>query len=173
MKKNLQTLWIQLKPGINLPEQKSKQWGELGFQGTDPATDFRGMGHLGLLNLIFYAQFDNTNARETLLESCLPSNAYPFAITGINLTSWILNLLKQGKLNEHLYVNGVTHDEFCRLYCNLFTEFGKFYVSSKPKNLMDFPNIMNKFKEQILGKLHSKGHLFKTIYIKQDRDKNK
>ena len=30
----------------------SKQWQDIGFQGDDPKTDFRGMGMLGLLNLL-------------------------------------------------------------------------------------------------------------------------
>jgi len=169
MKKTLQTLWTLLKPGIDLPAQKSKQWSELGFQGMDPATDFRGMGYLGLLNLLRYAAVFNSNARATLLDSNSPSNTYPFAITGINITSWILGMLKQGQLNEHFYINGVSFDEFCSLYSNLFTEFGKFYVASKPKNIMDFPDIMNKFKERTVSKLRIKGHIYKTVYIKQDK----
>lgn len=34
-----------------------EHWKVLGFQGTNPATDFRGMGLLGLLNLIYFAGF--------------------------------------------------------------------------------------------------------------------
>ena len=33
-----------MKPGTDLEQRITKQWGELGFQGDDPATDFRGMG---------------------------------------------------------------------------------------------------------------------------------
>ena len=35
-----------------LDSRISGQWGELGFQGNDPATDFRGMGVLGLDQLL-------------------------------------------------------------------------------------------------------------------------
>ena len=38
-------------PSEKLTARVSEQWKELGFQGTDPATDFRGMGIFGLMCL--------------------------------------------------------------------------------------------------------------------------
>ena len=38
-------------PSEKLTCQVSPQWKELGFQGSDPATDFRGMGLFGLMCL--------------------------------------------------------------------------------------------------------------------------
>ena len=35
-----------MMPNTELKERISKQWGDIGFQGTDPQTDFRGMGWL-------------------------------------------------------------------------------------------------------------------------------
>ena len=35
-------------PGTQLEARHTKQWQDIGFQGKDPATDFRGMGVLGL-----------------------------------------------------------------------------------------------------------------------------
>jgi len=45
-------LWSSLQPDVMLTERISAQWTDIGFQGNDPATDFRGMGILGLLNLV-------------------------------------------------------------------------------------------------------------------------
>ena len=45
-------LWSLLQPAIPLPTRKTKLWQNIGFQGTDPKTDFRGMGLLGLENLL-------------------------------------------------------------------------------------------------------------------------
>jgi len=39
-------------PDTNLEDRITNQWGEIGFQGKDPMTDFRGMGMLGLDNLL-------------------------------------------------------------------------------------------------------------------------
>lgn len=46
-------LWKELRPDTPLTARISKQWCEIGFQGNDPKTDFRGMGLLGLLNLLW------------------------------------------------------------------------------------------------------------------------
>lgn len=45
-------LWKELRPDTPLTGRISKQWCEIGFQGSDPKTDFRGMGLLGLHNLL-------------------------------------------------------------------------------------------------------------------------
>lgn len=41
-------LWKLLCPGQQLEGRLTKQWQDIGFQGNNPATDFRGMGMLGL-----------------------------------------------------------------------------------------------------------------------------
>lgn len=46
-------LWQLLRPGINLDSRVSSLWQDIGFQGEDPKTDFRGMGILGLENLLY------------------------------------------------------------------------------------------------------------------------
>ena len=38
-----------MMPDTPLKERISKQWGDIGFQGKDPKTDFRGMGMLFLI----------------------------------------------------------------------------------------------------------------------------
>ena len=44
----LMRLWTNLKPESKLRGRKTEQWIDIGFQGKDPATDFRGAGVLGL-----------------------------------------------------------------------------------------------------------------------------
>lgn len=39
-----------------LPEQHDQQWKRLGFQGTDPATDFRAAGTLSVKGLLYFAE---------------------------------------------------------------------------------------------------------------------
>ena len=58
-------LWSLLMPDRVLPSRVTIEWQDIGFQGTDPKTDFRGMGLLGLENLLcvsfnflrFYREF--------------------------------------------------------------------------------------------------------------------
>lgn len=38
----LEALWAALKPGVSRQGGRvTSEWGEIGFQGKDPATDFR------------------------------------------------------------------------------------------------------------------------------------
>ena len=48
----LMSLWSGLQPDNPLLTRHTKQWQIIGFQGKDPKTDFRGMGMLGLENLL-------------------------------------------------------------------------------------------------------------------------
>lgn len=51
--KMLMDLWTTLYPDQKLEARVCKQWKLLGFQGNDPATDFRGMGTLALKHLLY------------------------------------------------------------------------------------------------------------------------
>eukprot|EP01069_Polyplicarium_translucidae_P005212 Polyplicarium_translucidae@DN2741_c0_g1_i1.p1 len=91
--KMLARLWELLKPTQRLTARISKDWTELGFQGDDPQTDFRGCGLLGLFNLLFFAERYNDKALTMLQESLHPQMWYSFAIVGINITSWLKDWL--------------------------------------------------------------------------------
>ncbi|NWH38772.1 ELMD1 protein, partial [Chloropsis hardwickii] len=65
-------LWKCLKPNSPLKARISKQWCEIGFQGDDPKTDFRGMGLLGLYNLVYFAEWDTEIAQQVLTDSLHP-----------------------------------------------------------------------------------------------------
>uniref|UniRef100_A0A671LA39 ELMO/CED-12 domain containing 2 n=1 Tax=Sinocyclocheilus anshuiensis TaxID=1608454 RepID=A0A671LA39_9TELE len=61
---NMQHLWDLLMPSVKLESRITKQWGNIGFQGDDPKTDFRGMGMLGLTNLLFFSENLGINLTE-------------------------------------------------------------------------------------------------------------
>ncbi len=82
----LEELWFGLMPGVGRSGRISKEWGDIGFQGVDPATDFRGMGVLGLQHLHYFASCRGLQARRALARSAHPPRFYPFAITGINIS---------------------------------------------------------------------------------------
>ena len=49
--KQLQWLWTALLPPVPYA-RRSELWGRLGFQGTDPTTDFRSMAGVALADLL-------------------------------------------------------------------------------------------------------------------------
>lgn len=46
----LERLWNALFPDIRRKGRITDEWEEIGFQGKDPATDFRGMGNIKIYN---------------------------------------------------------------------------------------------------------------------------
>lgn len=155
----LQKLWELLRPGVPLQSRKSVQWQEIGFQGNDPKTDIRGMGMLGLDNLHFFAEVYNNEALNVLSHSLHPTAGYPFAILGINITDFAYNLLRDGTAKTHFY--NVSHrlpgiDSFHHFYCYLFLEFDKFWIVSKPTDIMDFARIRQNFESVIRQSLGNK-----------------
>ncbi|UYV64425.1 ELMOD1 [Cordylochernes scorpioides] len=158
--KKLMELWDCLMPLTPLESRISKNWTEIGFQGDDPQTDFRGMGCLGLDNLLYFASQHTQAAQHVLSHSRHPKYGYSFAIVGINLTSMAYHFLVQGKLKFHLYnfVNGCpTVDDFHHIYCYFFFEFDKFWLSEKPQDIMEFSRIRAKFEERMSSLLSRTG----------------
>jgi hypothetical protein len=146
--KLLLKLWKFLKPDEELKSRKSKQWEDIGFQGDDPATDFRGMGILGLEQLCFFAQFDAHNAQRSLKISLDPRIGFPFAICGITITAMLKELLYEDMLKNHFF-NALktppTMDNFHQVYCHVFTLYCDFWHHEHPSSVMMFNLIKQKF----------------------------
>ncbi|XP_077574396.1 ELMO domain-containing protein 2 [Stigmatopora nigra] len=141
-------LWELLMPGIKLESRVTKQWGDIGFQGDDPKTDFRGMGMLGLTNLLFFSEHYTQEARLVLSHANHPKLGYSYAIVGINLTEMAFSLLKSGALKAHFYntVPGTPElRHFHQLYCYLAFEFDKFWLAEEPESIMLFNQYREKF----------------------------
>lgn len=160
--KTLLLLWDELVPDRQLENRVTKQWQDIGFQGDDPKTDFRGMGMLGLDNLLYFASKYTHLARRALLHSMHPTNGYTFAIVGINLTNMALGLVVDGSAKTHFYNirNPPEYEDFNEFYCYLFWEFDKFWMGAKPKDLMEFPIYREQFENIIRQKLEKTDTVF-------------
>ncbi|XP_048837064.1 ELMO domain-containing protein 1-like [Brienomyrus brachyistius] len=163
-------LWKCLCPDTPLTGRISKQWCDIGFQGNDPKTDFRGMGILGLSNLLYYAEHDRANALQLLHDSQQPKSSkmskaeweksqldkaigYSFAIVGINITDLAYRLLVGGALKTHLY--NVAPEmpsiaNFQQTFCYLMQEFHRFWMEEDPRDIMEFNRIRDKFHKMVL-----------------------
>ncbi|XP_072332865.1 ELMO domain-containing protein 1 isoform X3 [Scyliorhinus torazame] len=176
-------LWTFLRPDVVLNGRVSKQWCEIGFQGEDPKTDFRGMGMLGLYNLVFFAEHDNTTARQVLFDSHQAKyreltkedvskiNAkewekkkfdqaigFSFAIVGINITDLSYTLLVSGALKTHLYnvaPEAPSLFHFHKIFCYLMQQFHKFWIEEDPLDIMEFNRVREKFHQQIIKQLQN------------------
>lgn len=154
--KKLMQLWVVLTNGQQLESRTSSQWTQIGFQGNDPQTDFRGMGMLGLDQLVYLSTKYTSVARAMLSRSHNPKNGYSFAIVGINMTDLVYTFLKNGNLKTHFYnykQSRPTLEEFHEIYCYVFYEFDKFWFSENPKDIMEFGRIREKFRKKLKHRL--------------------
>ncbi|XP_032512847.2 ELMO domain-containing protein 2 [Danaus plexippus] len=160
----LLNLWNLMVPDKPLEARVSKDWQYIGFQGDDPKTDFRGMGLLGLENLLYFVTEYPQVATHVLSHSRHPKYGYTYAIVGINLTSMAYYLLKDGSAKTYMF-NSKPHlpniDLFHKFYCYLFYEFDKLWIASKPENIMEFSMIFKKFENAIRTELADPASVFR------------
>ncbi|KAL0481872.1 ELMO domain-containing protein [Acrasis kona] len=134
--KLLDEQWRLLKPDVHRGERVTEKWQEVGYQGKDPTTDFRGMGVLALKNLVHFADNETKTARDILEESHDVDHWYPFSVAGINFTSEIFNLLV------------TSESEVLELFSGIYTKvFKQFHEQWKEEGctVMQFNEKKNSF----------------------------
>ncbi|KAG2484476.1 hypothetical protein HYH03_016710 [Edaphochlamys debaryana] len=92
----LRRLWGLAFAGEACTQLKTARWKDMGWQGEDPATDFRGAGLYGLENLIYLGEAHPDTFRRLLdkSEGARATWEYPFAVAGLNLTFALSELLE-------------------------------------------------------------------------------
>ncbi|KAA3682390.1 uncharacterized protein DEA37_0011615 [Paragonimus westermani] len=106
---------------------KGVHWELIGFQGSDPTTDFRSAGVLSLICLVYFVTEVNTpDSPSALLRQSLdPVQHFPFCSVGINITCILLQLLRRGALNQLCIHRNSVLDTFMHLFTGMFHHFCK------------------------------------------------
>ena len=151
----LERFW-QLCFGGETPfERRTKRWTDVGFQGPDPGTDFRGAGVQGLRHLVYFAQnraddFKSAN-----------QSGYPLAIAGLNVTMMIYSCLGWGfkkveisngskrTLYQYLFSQDDRGDRFEMLYCRVMQLLDAEWKRQNATYMM-FPVVIQAVREQFL-----------------------
>ncbi|XP_021279804.1 uncharacterized protein LOC110413355 isoform X3 [Herrania umbratica] len=91
----LRALWNAAFPEEVLRGLISEQWKEMGWQGKDPSTDFRGGGFISLENLLFFARSFPKSFQDLLRKQEGDRSVweYPFAVAGVNITFMLIQML--------------------------------------------------------------------------------
>ncbi|VAH34894.1 unnamed protein product [Triticum turgidum subsp. durum] len=137
----LKALWHASFPGTELLGLVSDQWKEMGWQGKDPSTDFRGGGFISLENLLYFAK----NYPKSFEELLCKQNGdralweYPFAVAGVNITFMLIQMLDLQAENDRA---------FDILYCITFKLMDRKWLEMHA-TYMDFNS--NWLPEQQLG----------------------
>ncbi|EDQ89543.1 uncharacterized protein MONBRDRAFT_32351 [Monosiga brevicollis MX1] len=126
----LQRLWTAMRPNQPYPGALSLAWRDLGFQGEEPATDFRGMGLLGLDALVYAAEHHQADLIDRINRPNDDVFFYFFAIGGINIAETILRLLE----DEAALANAVLDREadaatcFGRVVVDAWLQFDQVFI---------------------------------------------
>ena len=92
----LRQLWSLAFPNRSLPSLKCEEWKEMGWQGTDPATDFRSGGLMSLENLAWFAEHQPRVFQRLMhkRDGVRSQWEYPFAAAGVNITFQLVDVLE-------------------------------------------------------------------------------
>ncbi|CAI4233245.1 unnamed protein product [Auanema sp. JU1783] len=150
----LKKLWeLTLPDRIDEFALVSKVWQEIGYQGVDPSTDFRGMGMLSLDQLLYLGENYPEQLKAIHQISHHPTIGFPMAVAGITITSFCHHMLRKGVLRKHFYNLSASHRidfiAYNNAYCRIFTLFCEYYKRSNPKSIMSFNEYRLKFEKAV------------------------
>ncbi|KAL2332670.1 hypothetical protein Fmac_013883 [Flemingia macrophylla] len=146
----LRALWYASFPGQELQSLISDQWKEMGWQGRDPSTDFRGAGFISLENLLFFAKTFSISFQRLLKKQGGKEAIweYPFAVAGVNITFMIMQMLdldatKPMTLVRAVFLRMLSENKwaFDLLYCVAFVIMDKQWIE-RNATYMDFNKVL-------------------------------
>ncbi|KAK8971073.1 hypothetical protein KSP40_PGU003603 [Platanthera guangdongensis] len=153
----LRSLWNASYPNEELHGLISEQWKQMGWQGKDPSTDFRGAGFISLENLLFFAKTFSVSFQSLLNKQCGKRAfwEYPFAVAGLNITFMIMQMLDLDSSKPSTFVRPVLiqmlagdEEAFDLLYCVAFMILDKKWLK-KNASYMQFNEILRSTRAQL------------------------
>eukprot|EP00899_Mesostigma_viride_P020239 jgi/Mesvir1/28216/Mv04767-RA.3 len=133
-------------------------WSQVGFQGSDPATDLRGCGMLGLIQMMFLITHNASNAQIIFQLSRSKEQEFPFAPVAINITKWALEVLRSGKLNRDANQLGDVFLATNLFYAGSFYEFhqrwktGHFTIRESGTVIREVELFVKEFPRKMINK---------------------
>ncbi|CAM6113853.1 unnamed protein product [Calypogeia fissa] len=153
----LKALWRAAFRNRELPGLVCEEWKEMGWQGVDPSTDFRGGGFVSLENLLFLAE-NFPRSFERLLHKQEGKRAtweYPFAVAGLNITFMLIQMLDLRSASPTstagvTFIKILAEDEmaFDMLYCVAFEMMDAQWLAMRA-SYMEFNDVLRATRTQI------------------------
>ncbi|KAK4592644.1 hypothetical protein RGQ29_016969 [Quercus rubra] len=161
----LRALWNAAFPEEELRGLISEQWKDMGWQGKDPSTDFRGGGFISLENLLFFAKNFPKSFQDLLRKQEGDRSVweYPFAVAGVNITFMLIQMLdlesdnsvfnctvKPRTLVGANFLKFLAENEsaFDLLYCITFKLMDQQWLNMRA-SYMDFNTVMKSTRRQL------------------------
>ncbi|KAJ8749078.1 hypothetical protein K2173_013685 [Erythroxylum novogranatense] len=151
------SLWNAAFPDVALKGMISEQWKDMGWQGPNPSTDFRGCGFISLENLLFFARTYPASFRRLLFKQGgnRATWEYPFAVAGINVSFMLIRMLdllseKPKCLSGINFVKLLGEDEtaFDVLFCTAFELMDAQWLAMRA-SYMEFNEVLQVTRTQL------------------------
>ena len=135
-----------MNPTLLHESMLTPKWIDIGFQGEDPTTDFRGTGSLGLYNLHNFVIRRQRAAQECLAHARDKSHEYFLACAGINVTHQMMRLFADPEICTH-FSRAESEEEVLNLFNGLYADYlvrlDHFWIQSPlAANFMNFNTVM-------------------------------
>jgi len=156
-KKKLVKFWNLMTSNEPLPDIITRRWIDIGFQGEDPGTDFRGAGLLGLENLIYYVETYPEDAMKVYRDSCDPKHQYFFAAAGLYITLEMYHMMNDNYFDSFFCQTNSKEKAlavFNEIYSIVYTMFGKHWIKQPNATMMRFNAIIIEFFPLLKKELH-------------------
>lgn len=158
----LESLWEYLLPGQERQGGRlSKEWNRIGFQQSDPASDFRGGGALALDQLLHIASNRTTVARKMIVQPSDETARYPWACVGINLTREVVRVVDKGWLDRRLL--GKSEEDGMNLIADVYSDMFEIlhynWIEANPENVLAFPQVFKRTMADVDKELVKSGVL--------------
>jgi hypothetical protein len=153
--KLLRRLWNVLVPDSSF-KTKSSKWMDIGFQNSNPISDFRGGGELALRALVYVAE-SHSKFMCHVVSSHKKTRSYPACVGAINIVLMVCNILR---LSE----DRVSPEYFWSLFEDPKAFFVIFFVSfrllektwnQEQGTLTEFSKIMSSVEKHVRDVLNS------------------
>jgi len=117
----LRSLYRQLTGSTIDCPRYGGHWEDIGFQGSDPATDLRGVGLLGLVQALYLVITPEMFpfARDVFQLSRKDSQEFPMMVLSLNITRITLHILRDGLLNRFISLEDDVWTTVNFFYCSL------------------------------------------------------
>lgn len=130
----------------------------IGFQGKDPLTDFRGSGLLGLKHLW---QFNITDSRSEKVFKVATNQKtwYFFAATGINISGKVIQFIEQGNCDKYFYEQNEDINLYLfsqKLYNEFFYGFNEMWVEKGYTDFMKVNSTLEEFMDIKANDIYNK-----------------
>jgi len=116
----LQSVWKHLAAVDTAPLRIGRHWENIGFQGTDPTTDLRGLGMLGLLHLLLLAERAPRQVSAGIRASRDPTRHFPFAVSSFTFSKRAVEMLLQDGLTPQCNASGGAEEPVASLFVGMF-----------------------------------------------------